>query len=116
MLETAKPGLGCFLPNHFLRIRVFSQSEKDWLTQTIVPRPLGEFDSTDDHRSDPATTLHFGGSQSLVPAAPATCREIKKGTFPNPNIYPPPPLDAEHQNQSSYVDPQIKKQASLEPY
>jgi hypothetical protein len=63
---------------------------KDWLTQTIVPDPLGEFDPTDDYRSDPATTLHFGGSQSLVPAAPATCREIKKGTFLNPNIYPLP--------------------------
>jgi len=37
------------------------------------------------HRLDPAATLHFRGSQSSIPTAPANCRDVEKGTFINPN-------------------------------
>ena len=57
-------------------ILVFPDSEKDWLTETIIPRPLREFYLADHHRFDPMATLHFGSSQPLVPAAPSSGREV----------------------------------------
>jgi len=54
--------LACLLPNHFVRIFVFPDSEKDWLTETIIPGPLREFYLTDHCWFDPVATLHFGSS------------------------------------------------------
>src|ERR1700730_9557351 len=34
--------LACPFPNHFVRILVFPDSEKGWLTETVIPRPLVE--------------------------------------------------------------------------
>src|SRR4029077_5136361 len=73
--------LACLLPNHFDRIFVFPDSEKDWLTETIIPGPLREFYLTDHCWFDPVATLHFGSSQPLIPAASASCRKIEKGAF-----------------------------------
>jgi hypothetical protein len=63
-----------FLPNYFVRILVYSDSKKDWLPETIIPRPLGEFNPTDDRWFDLMAAFHFSSNQSLVPAAPASCR------------------------------------------
>jgi hypothetical protein len=41
---------GRSLSNHFLRIPVFSDSEKYWLTGTIISRPRREFYPADDGR------------------------------------------------------------------
>jgi len=49
-----------FLPNYFVRILVYSDSKKDWLPETIIPRPLGEFYPTDDRWFDPMAAFHFG--------------------------------------------------------
>ena len=78
--------LGCLLPNHFVRILVFPDSEKDRLTETVIPRPLREFYLADHRRFDPMTTLHFGSGQPLVPTAPTSCREVEKGTLFNPDF------------------------------
>jgi hypothetical protein len=64
------------VPNQFVRILVSPDSEKDWLPETIIPRPLREFYLAKDCRSDPMTTLHLSGSQLFVPTAPASCRKI----------------------------------------
>jgi hypothetical protein len=31
-------------------------------------------------------TFHFGGGQSLIPAATTNCRKVEKGTFCNSNF------------------------------
>ena len=49
------------LPNHFVRILIFSDSEKNWLTEAIIPGPLREFDLADHSRLHPMATFHFGG-------------------------------------------------------
>jgi hypothetical protein len=36
------------VPEHFVRILVFPDSEKDWLTETIIPRPFSEFYLAED--------------------------------------------------------------------
>jgi hypothetical protein len=78
--------LAGLLPKHFVRILVFPDSEKDWLTEPIIPRPFGEFYLTDHHRFNPMAALHFGTSQPLVPAASPGCREVKKGTVFGPKF------------------------------
>jgi hypothetical protein len=50
---------GRSLSNHFLRIPVFSDSEKYRLTETIISRPRREFYPADDRRFDPTAALHF---------------------------------------------------------
>ena len=71
----------------FLRILVFPDSKKDRLTETVIPRPLREFYLADHHRLDPMAPLHFGSGQSLVPTAPASRREVKKGTLFDPDFF-----------------------------
>jgi hypothetical protein len=39
---------------------------KDWLTETIISSPLGEFHLADHYRFHPMATSHFGGGQPLV--------------------------------------------------
>ena len=56
------------------------------MTKTVIPCPLREFYLADHHRFDPMATFHFGGGQPLVPTASASCREVKKGTFFNPDF------------------------------
>ena len=68
------------LPQHFLRILILPDSEKDLLPETVIPRPLCEFYLADHHRLDPMATLHLSSSQPLVPTAPARCRDVEKGT------------------------------------
>ena len=48
-------------PNHVVCILVFSNSEKDRLTKTIIPRPFREFYLADHHRLSPMAAFHFGG-------------------------------------------------------
>jgi hypothetical protein len=72
--------LALILPNHFARILVFPDSEKNRLTETIIPGPLTKFHLADHFRFDPMATFHFGGGQSLVPTAMTSCREVEKGT------------------------------------
>src|ERR1700719_403020 len=67
-----RPQLVRLLPNHFVRVLVFPDSVKDWLTKTIIPGPLREFYLADHRRFDPMATLHFGSNQSLIPTAPAS--------------------------------------------
>src|ERR1700676_4471241 len=62
------------LSNHVTRSLVFPDSEKDWLTETVIPRPLREFYLADHRRFNPMATLHFGSGQPLVPPAPTDCR------------------------------------------
>jgi hypothetical protein len=69
------------------RIPVFPDSKKDRLSETITSRPLRKFYLADHHRLGPVTTLHFRSGQSLVPAAPAKCREVKEGAFFNPDFF-----------------------------
>ena len=54
--------LGCLLPHNFARLLVFSESEKDRLTEAVIARPLREFDLANHRRSDPMATFHFGGA------------------------------------------------------
>ena len=56
------------LPNNFLRILVFPDSEKDRLAEPINPRPLRKFDITDNHPFNPDAPFHFGGRQPLIQA------------------------------------------------
>ena len=67
-----------FLPNHLLRILVFSESKKDWLPETIISRPFCEFYLADHFRFHPMATFHFGGSHPF-PISPAPLfRQIDK--------------------------------------
>jgi hypothetical protein len=59
---------------------------KNGLPETIIQRPFSEFHLADDHRFDPPVPLHFGGSQTLVPTAPTSCREVKKRTVFDPDL------------------------------
>jgi hypothetical protein len=59
-------GLLGFLPNHFLRILVFSESEKDRLAESTIPRPFREFDLADESRLYPMAALHFGSGHWLA--------------------------------------------------
>jgi hypothetical protein len=52
--------LACLLSHHLIRILVFPETEKHRLAQSIIPRPLLEFDLANNRRLDPATTFHFG--------------------------------------------------------
>ena len=61
-------------------------SKKNRLTETVITRPFREFYLADQCRFDPAAPFHFGSSQSLVPATPASRRKVVKGTFINPNF------------------------------
>jgi len=70
----------------FIRILLFPDSEKDWLTETIIPRPLRKFYLADHHRLDPMATFHFGSSQSLVPTVTTNCGDVEKGALINPNF------------------------------
>jgi hypothetical protein len=74
------------LPHHFHRILVFSDPKKDRLSETVIPRPLRKFYLADHYRLDPVTTLHFGSGQSLIPTAPACCRDVEKGTGIDPDL------------------------------
>jgi len=78
--------VACLFPNHFLLFLVSPATEKDWLTETIIPRPLRKFYLADHRRFDPMAPLHFGSSQTLVPAATTNCRKVIKGTLFNPNF------------------------------
>lgn len=49
------------LSNHLTRTLVFPDSEKDWLTEAIIPGPFREFHLADHFRFDPMATSHFGG-------------------------------------------------------
>jgi hypothetical protein len=35
--------LTCLFPNHFVRILIFPNTEKDWLAEPVIPRPFREF-------------------------------------------------------------------------
>ena len=67
----------------FICILVFPDSKKHWLAETVIPRPFREFYLADHHRLNPVATLHFDGSQSLVPTTPTYCREIQERTLFN---------------------------------
>ena len=49
------------LPDHFGRVLVFPESEKDRLTKAIIPGPFGEFDLADHNRLNPMATSHLSG-------------------------------------------------------
>ena len=70
--------LTCPLPDNFARALIFPEPEKDWLTETVIARPLRELDLANHHRLDPMTTFHLRGGQSLVPTAPTGGRQIKE--------------------------------------
>ena len=70
---------GILLPNNLARTLVLSQTEKDRLAQSIIPRPFREFYPANHHRLYPVASLQFGGRQALVPPATAGSRELKKG-------------------------------------
>ena len=72
------------VPEHFVRILVSPDSEKDWPTETIIPRSLREFYLAEDHRFEPMATPHFGSGQPLVPTAPTSRRKVIKGDFSMP--------------------------------
>jgi hypothetical protein len=55
------PARARLLPDHFVRVLVFPDSEKDGLTEAIIPGPLREFDLANQHRLNPMATLHFCG-------------------------------------------------------
>jgi hypothetical protein len=82
--DSSKMWLAGLLPHYFVRMLVYPDSEKDRLTQAIIPRPLREFHLADHNRFDPMATLHFGASQPLVPTASPSCREVKEGTCFDP--------------------------------
>ena len=63
------------LHNHFVRILVSPDTDKNRMTKTIISRPFSEFHLANHHRFDPTATFHFGGGQPLVPTTPAFCRE-----------------------------------------
>ena|SRR5208283_5432874 len=44
------------LPSHFARILVFSDSKKDRLAETVIPRPFREFYLANHRRFDPMAT------------------------------------------------------------
>jgi hypothetical protein len=64
-----------------VRIFVCPDSEKNRVTKTIVSRPLSEFHLADDYRFNPFAPLHFGSSQTLIPTAPTSCRDVEKRTL-----------------------------------
>src|SRR5260370_24878370 len=79
--------LGRFLPNHFLRIFVFSQPEEDWLAETIVSRPFCEFDFANENWLYPMAVLQLrrGHWFSILPAP--LFRKISKRTLVAPNFF-----------------------------
>jgi hypothetical protein len=85
-LCTKRNHLACFLPNRFVRICFFPDSEKYRLTEAIIPSPRRKFCLADHARFDPMEMLHFASSQPLVPTASANCRKVKKWAFFNPNF------------------------------
>jgi hypothetical protein len=87
MLTSGDDYLVCFLPNPFVRIFILPDSKKNWLPETVIPRPVGEFYLADDCRFNPVATLHLGGGQPLVPAAPTNRREIREGISFNPDLF-----------------------------
>ena len=48
------------LPNNLTRTLVFPQTEKDWLAQSIIPRPIREFHFANNNRFNPNAPSHFG--------------------------------------------------------
>jgi hypothetical protein len=66
-------------PNHFTHILVFPQTEKDWLAQSIIPRPLRELDLTNHRRFNPNAPLHFGGGQPWIQTSTRS-RQVEKWT------------------------------------
>jgi hypothetical protein len=74
----------CLLPHHFARVLVFTDSEKNWLPQPIIPRPLREFYLADDRR--PNGNASFRQQSTLRPNGCGLLPGVKKGTFFSPNF------------------------------
>ena len=60
------------LSNDFVRILVFPDSEKDWLTEAIIPGPLREFHLANHLRLHPMTTFHVGEGNPGSPQSERT--------------------------------------------
>src|SRR3981081_3289558 len=69
-----------FLPNHFLRILLFSVSEKSRLAESTISCPFCEFDLADESRLYPMAALHFGSGHWLAIWAATFFRKIGKRT------------------------------------
>jgi hypothetical protein len=52
-MQADRKSLDCLLANHFVRILVFSNSEKRRLSRPIIPGPFREFDLADHRRFYP---------------------------------------------------------------
>src|SRR5436309_13802914 len=74
--------LRLLLPNHFARIFVLTQSQKNRLAQFSITCPFGEFDLANKLRVYPRVLSHFARRDSLHPFAVLFRGEISKRTSP----------------------------------
>jgi hypothetical protein len=51
--------LAHILLHHLIRILILPDPKKDRLSESVVSRPLREFDLADHYRSDPVSPPHF---------------------------------------------------------